>query len=200
MYKLSNILILRLIGPLWLVMFNFGILINKQSLGFMSLSASLHSDCKSKVNVSDDCSPPLLEFVGFYLSLYIAASAEGGMRPCIQAFGANQFDGNDINESKSKSSFFNWWVFAKLVGALLALLMLNYIQDNLSWELGFGIPCIVMFVALLLYLLGSLTYRFRLHSDEKNPFVRIGRVFMRPTRNHLIAPYAFIDAEHGRME
>ncbi|XP_042062844.1 protein NRT1/ PTR FAMILY 5.10-like isoform X1 [Salvia splendens] len=165
----------------------------------MSLSASLHNDCKTEVNASD-CSPPLLEFVGFYLSLYLAAFAEGGMRPCIQAFGADQFDGNDINESKSKSSF-NWWVFAMSAGALPALLILNYIQDNLSWELGFGIPCIVMFVALLLYLLGFLTYRFRLHSDEKkNQFVRISRVFMRPTRNHLVVPYAFVDAEHGRME
>ncbi|KAG6431970.1 hypothetical protein SASPL_103542 [Salvia splendens] len=181
-------------------MFNFRILINKQSLGFMSLSASLHSDCKTKVNAYDDCSPPPLEFVGFYLSLYLAAFAEGGMRPCIQAFGADQFDGNDINESKSKSSFFNWWVFAMSAGALLALLILNYVQDNFSWELGFGIPCVVMFVALLLYLLGSLTYRFRLHSDENNPFVRIGRVFMRPTRNHVVPPYAFVDAKHGRME
>ncbi|KAL1542811.1 hypothetical protein AAHA92_19851 [Salvia divinorum] len=184
--------------------FNFGILINKQSLGFLSLSASLHSECKAEANASD-CSPPPLEFIGFYLSLYLVAFAEGGMRPCIQGFGADQFDGNDINESKSKSSFFNWCFFAMSAGALPALLILNYIQDNLSWELGFGIPCVVMFAALLLYLLGSLSYRFCLHSNEENPFARIGRVFTRPARNRLAAaaPFAFVavaDAEHARME
>ncbi|KAG6388869.1 hypothetical protein SASPL_150305 [Salvia splendens] len=63
-------------------------------------------------------------------------------------------------------------------GSLLAFLILNYIQDNLSWELGFGIPYIVMLVVLLLYLLGSPTYLFRLHRDAKNPFARIGRVFL----------------------
>ncbi|XP_042033045.1 protein NRT1/ PTR FAMILY 5.10-like isoform X2 [Salvia splendens] len=125
-----------------------------------------------------DCAPPPLELVAFYLSLYLAAVGEGGMRPCIQAFGADQFDGDDVNESKSKSSFFNWWYFAMSAGSFVAILILNYIQDNLSWELGFGIPCIVMLVVLLLYLLGSPTYRFRLHTHANNPFARIGRVFL----------------------
>lgn len=169
---------------------------NVQSLGFLSLSASLHSDCKAEANTSI-CSPPLIELVGFYLSLYLAAIAEGGLRPCIQAFGADQFDGDDINESKSKSSFFNWWYFAMCAGALLALLILNYIQDNLSWELGFGIPCIVMFLALILYFLGSLTYRFRLHIDEKNPFIRISRVFVNAARNRHTVPPA---AEQTRLK
>ncbi|KAH6834042.1 Major facilitator superfamily protein [Perilla frutescens var. hirtella] len=152
------------------------------SLGFLSLSATLHSDCKISEN-SLVCSPPLLEVVVFYLSLYLAAFAEGGMRPCIQAFGADQFDEENINESKAKNSFFNWWYFSMAGGSLLALLILNYIQENLSWQLGFGIPCIVMCFALLLYLLGSFTYRFRLNNDEKNPFIRISRVFMNAVRN-----------------
>ncbi|XP_057793634.1 protein NRT1/ PTR FAMILY 5.10-like isoform X2 [Salvia miltiorrhiza] len=166
------------------------------SLGFLSLSASLHYECKAEANTSE-CSPPLQELVFFYLSLYLAAFAEGGMRPCIQAFGADQFDGDDINESKSKSSFFNWWYFAMNAGALLALLILNYIQDNLSWELGFGIPCFVMILALLLYLLGSFTYRFRLHTDAKNPFIRIGRVFMNAVGNRHTTPSA---SEQTRMK
>ncbi|KAH6775113.1 Major facilitator superfamily protein [Perilla frutescens var. hirtella] len=152
------------------------------SLGFLSLSATLHSDCKISEN-SLVCSPPLLEVVVFYLSLYLAAFAEGGMRPCIQAFGADQFDEENINESKAKNSFFNWWYFSMAGGSLLALLILNYIQENLSWQLGFGIPCIVMCFALLLYLLGSFTYRFRLNNDEKNPFIRISHVFMNAVRN-----------------
>ncbi|MFS7999365.1 putative proton-dependent oligopeptide transporter family [Helianthus anomalus] len=33
----------------------------------------------------------------------------GGQRPCIQDFG--EFDANHLEELKSKSSFFNWWIF-----------------------------------------------------------------------------------------
>lgn len=122
------------------------------------------------------------------------------MRPCIQAFGADQFDGEDIDESKAKSSFFNWWYFSMAAGSLLAVVILNYIQENLSWELGFAIPCIVMFFALLLYLLGSLTYRFRLQRDERNPFVRIGRVFMNATRNRHSSPPAFAYEEEEQAK
>lgn len=175
------------------------ILIHIQSLGFLSLSASLRSNFEIEENGSV-YPPSLLELVAFYLSLYLAAFAEGGMRPCIQAFGADQFDEEDINESKAKSSFFNWWYFAMAAGSLLALVILNYIQENLSWELGFAIPCIVMFFALLLYLLGSLTYRFRLPRDEKNPFARISRVFMNAMRNRRTSPPTLASEEEEQAK
>lgn len=61
--------------------------------------------------------------------------------------------------------------------------MLVYIQDNLSWALGFGIPCIVLVAALLVFLLGSRTYRYSAKENGKNPFMRIGRVIVRAIRN-----------------
>ncbi|KAL1542810.1 protein NRT1/ PTR FAMILY 5.10-like isoform X2 [Salvia divinorum] len=134
-------------------------------LGLLSLSASLHSS---------NSSPPLLEVVFFFFSLYLVAFAQGGHKPCVQAFGADQFDDEDETELVEKSSFFNWWYFSMNGGIFVAQLVLSYIQDNLSWGLGFGIPCIMMCFALVVYLLGSTTYRFRVRSNQKNPFVRIG--------------------------
>ena len=61
--------------------------------------------------------------------------AHGEFNPCIQAFGADQFDGE---ESKAQSSFFNWWNFGVCGAVSVILLILIYIQDNLSWGLGFG--------------------------------------------------------------
>ncbi|KAI9083055.1 hypothetical protein K1719_034959 [Acacia pycnantha] len=40
-------------------------------------------------------------------------------------------------------------VDALCAGIFVALLTLNRIQDNLSWVLGFGIPCLVMIIALI---------------------------------------------------
>ncbi|KAK4859735.1 hypothetical protein QYF36_010789 [Acer negundo] len=91
----------------------------------------------------------------------------------------HQFDGQHPEECKSKSSFFNWWGFGICVGAFSSHLILNYIQDNLSWALGFGIPCIAMVLALLVYFLGTNTYRFSI----KSTFVRIGQVFIAAIRN-----------------
>ncbi|KAH0658951.1 hypothetical protein KY285_029258 [Solanum tuberosum] len=151
-------------------------------LGFLTLSTVLpssHSDCQDTAT----CSPPKFQIIFFFFSLYLVAFGQGGHKPCVQAFGADQFDAQDPEESKAKSSFFNWWYFGMCGGLFMTLCILNYVQDNLSWGLGFGIPCIVMGLALVVFLLGSFTYRFRQSSDEKNPFIRIGNVFTNAARN-----------------
>ncbi|GFS45655.1 major facilitator superfamily protein [Actinidia rufa] len=86
-------------------------------LGLLTLSAVLpsfsSSDCESDTNVNP-CSPPELQIVFFFFSLYLVAVAQGGHKPCVQAFGADQFDAQHPQEYKAKSSFFNWWVFVNV--------------------------------------------------------------------------------------
>ncbi|KAG8378478.1 hypothetical protein BUALT_Bualt08G0141300 [Buddleja alternifolia] len=155
-------------------------------LAFMSLSASLNSfkssDCRAASN-NTECSPPQLQIIFFLCSLYLVAFAQGGYSPCVQAFGADQFDEEDKKECKAKSSFFNWWYCFSVGGILVPVLALTYIQENVSWELGFGIPAIVMCFALIVFLSGSTTYRFRTNKDQSNPFVRIQRVFFKAATN-----------------
>ncbi|KAK3013732.1 hypothetical protein RJ639_008649 [Escallonia herrerae] len=158
-------------------------------LGLLTLSAlfTSSSDCTVSANTTS-CSPSRAEVIFFFFSLYLVAVAQGGHKPCVQAFGADQFDAADPEECKARSSFFNWWYFGLCAGTIASLLILSYIQDNLSWVLGFGIPCIVMGIALLVFLLGTLTYRFTLKGDEKSPFTRIGQVFVKAARNWRTSP------------
>lgn len=136
----------------------------------------------------------------FFFSLYLVAIGESGHKPCVQAFGADQFDSEDEEELKMKSSFFNWWYFSLCLGCILAILILNYVQDNLSWSLGFGIPCVIMTVGLVLFLLGTRSYRFSIRRDERNPFARIGRVFVAAVRNMRISkPSAIVEEEGNGM-
>ncbi|CDP10709.1 unnamed protein product [Coffea canephora] len=109
----------------------------------------------------------------FFVSLYLIALAQG-YKPCVQAFGANQFNGKHQEKSKAKSSFFNWWLCGLCIGSIVAHLILHYIQHNISWALGFGIPCLVMILGLILFLLGHRTYFFDVkRGDEESPFGRI---------------------------
>ncbi|CAK9135407.1 unnamed protein product [Ilex paraguariensis] len=81
---------------------------------------------------------------------------------------------------------------------MISLWILNYIQDNLSWGLGFGIPCIVMGLALVIFLLGTTTYRFSIKGDEKSPFIRIGQVFVKAARNWQTTTSAISIEEEAR--
>ncbi|XP_073023012.1 protein NRT1/ PTR FAMILY 5.10-like [Primulina eburnea] len=170
-------------------------------LGLLSASAFFFpfedSDCQKASN-NTACSPPQLQVILFFFSLYVVALAQGGHKPCVQAFGADQFDELDPIECKAKSSFFNWWYFSFCAGVLVALTILNYIQDNLGWGLGFGIPCIVMCLALIIFFLGTRTYRFRTPSDDRNPFIRIGQVFVRAVRNWHTKPAAISTEEEAQ--
>ncbi|KAJ4846979.1 hypothetical protein Tsubulata_719977 [Turnera subulata] len=111
----------------------------------------------------------------FFFSLYLVAIGQGGHKPCVQTFGADQFDGQHPKESIAKSSFFNWWNFCLSVGAVSSQLILVYIQDNVNWALGFGIPGMLMVAALFVFLLGRRTYRYSNRRNEKYPFMRVLR-------------------------
>ncbi|KEH29316.1 peptide/nitrate transporter plant, partial [Medicago truncatula] len=149
-------------------------LIYIMGLGLLTLSAMLPS--------ITFCSPQS-QVILFFISLYLIAIGQGGHKPCVQAFGADQFDEKHPKEHRARSSFFNWWYFTMVAGASATLLILSYIQDNYSWVVGFGIPCVVMIIALIVFLIGTITYRFNINDNNKSPFLRIGRVFVVAARN-----------------
>ena len=64
----------------------------------------------------------------FFIALYILAVGEGGHKPCVQTFAADQFDEEKPEEKAAKSSFFNWWYLGIVVGASSAILVVIYIQ------------------------------------------------------------------------
>ncbi|KAL6179151.1 hypothetical protein ACLB2K_050667 [Fragaria x ananassa] len=139
-----------------------------------------------------------LQVLMFFFSLYLVAVGQGGHKPCVQAFGADQFDRNYPEESKAKSSFFNWWYFGICAGPLLTLAVLDYIQDNLSWGLGFSLPFVVMVFALLIFLSGTRKYRFSIKGEEENAFGRIGKVFAAALRNRRTTSLATALEEESR--
>ncbi|XP_021287575.1 protein NRT1/ PTR FAMILY 5.10-like [Herrania umbratica] len=170
-------------------------------LGLLTLSATLPSVSTSGGQNADNVtlsSSLQFQLILFFFSLYLVAFAQGGHKPCVQAFGADQFDTQDPEECKAKSSFFNWWYFGMCAGTLITLWVLNYIQDNLSWVLGFGIPFLMMSVGLVVFLLGTTTYRFSVKGDEESPFMRIGRVFILAVRNWKTASSAIAAEEEAQ--
>ncbi|XP_011654839.2 protein NRT1/ PTR FAMILY 5.10 isoform X1 [Cucumis sativus] len=173
-------------------------------LGLLALSAALPSLGISACQQTEKflpCSPNLVQVILFFFSLYLVAFGKGGHEPCIQAFGADQFDEQHPEERKAKSSFFNWWYLGISFGTLSTLNIMSYVQENLSWSLGFGIPCIAMAFGFAVFLLGTRTYRFSNRGVEENPSVRIGRVFITAIKNWQVnsSEIAHEEETHGLL-
>ncbi|KAH9758074.1 protein NRT1/ PTR FAMILY 5.10 [Citrus sinensis] len=135
------------------------------------------------------------------LSALCAVLAQGGQRPCVQAVGADQFDEKHPEECKLKSPFFNWWYFGMCTSSIFTHFIISSVQENLYWGLGFGIPCISMAIAPIVFLLGTKSYRYTMKGNGMNPFLRIGKVFVAAIRNfRAAAPSAMaLEQEAGTI-
>ena len=57
-----------------------------------------------------------------------------------------------------KKSFFNWFYFAINWGSCLAVTVVVYVQDSISWAIGFAIPTVAMAIAIITFTAGSSLY------------------------------------------
>ncbi|KAK6271428.1 hypothetical protein POUND7_008526 [Theobroma cacao] len=112
----------------------------------------------------------------FFTALYLLAIGEGGHKPCVQAFAADQFDENNPEEKAAKSSFFNWWYLGIVTGSSLAIVAVVYLQDNVSWTAGFGVLAGSLAVAFALFLIGI--KRYRKQSPAGSQFTRVAQVLV----------------------
>ncbi|KAK9067530.1 hypothetical protein SSX86_011641 [Deinandra increscens subsp. villosa] len=129
-----------------------------------------------------DCNKPASSFqIGiFYCALYIIAIGTGGTKPNISTMGADQFDDFEPKERAHKLTFFNWWMFSILVGTLFSNTFLVYIQDNVGWGLGYGVPTLALLVAIIAFVVGTPVYRHKPRAESA--FTRMAKVLVASAR------------------
>lgn len=121
-----------------------------------------------------------LQLAVFFGALYTLAVGTGGTKPNISTIGADQFDDFDSKEKGHKLSFFNWWMFSIFFGTLFANTILVYIQDNVGWTLGYGLPTAGLAISIVIFLAGTPFYRHRVPSGS--PFTRMAKVIIAALR------------------
>ncbi|XP_021845629.2 protein NRT1/ PTR FAMILY 5.6 [Spinacia oleracea] len=114
--------------------------------------------------------------VVFFIAAYLVALATGGHKPCLESFGADQFDDNHSEERKQKMSFFNWWNIALCSGLFFGVTLIVYLQDYVSWGVGFCILTVTMGATVLIFVLGRPVYRYRI--ARGSPLTPLLRVFV----------------------
>ncbi|KAB1219319.1 Protein NRT1/ PTR FAMILY 5.2 [Morella rubra] len=152
-------------------------------MSVLTLSVSLRSlkppPC-AEANVENCKKASTLHLAVFYGALYTLAVGTGGTKPNISTIGADQFDEFHPKEKAHKLSFFNWWMFSIFFGTLFANTVLVYIQDNVGWSLGYGLPTLGLAISIVIFLAGTPYYRHKMPTGS--PFTRMARVIVAAIR------------------
>lgn len=118
------------------------------------------------------CKPPSkLQFAVLYAAITAAAIGIGGSRSNVATMGANQFD-----KYKDQETFFNWYFFTFYTSGVISATAIVYVEDNVSWRMGFGLCVVFSLIGLVIFLFGKLFYR---HDKlQGSPFIGLARVFV----------------------
>lgn len=127
--------------------------------------------CPTQVNCQEASN---MQLSALYIALLLTSLGTGGIRPCVVTFAADQFDMSKLKTESRSWNFFNWYYFCMGVASLLAATVVVYIQDNISWGLGLGIPTAAMALSLVAFILGSTMYKKM--KPGGSPYVRVVQV------------------------
>ncbi|KAM7459373.1 hypothetical protein LguiA_036367 [Lonicera macranthoides] len=110
--------------------------------------------------LSSTCIPSTnLQLVLLCSSFGLMSIGAGGIRSSSLAFGADQLNKRDNLKSVGVlESYFSWYYVSMAVSILLAFTCVVYIQDNMGWSVGFGVPVVLMFFSALSFYLASSFY------------------------------------------
>ncbi|KAF8664912.1 hypothetical protein HU200_054229 [Digitaria exilis] len=116
----------------------------------------------------------------FYVGLYLQGLG-CAMQPVVTSFGGDQFDDSDEEGRRRQSSFFNWFYQSLNVGSLIGGTVLVWVQSNISWGLGYGIPALCSVLAVAVFLAGTGAYR-RHQPPAGSPITRVAQVVVAAAR------------------
>ncbi|KAK6123267.1 hypothetical protein DH2020_042995 [Rehmannia glutinosa] len=100
--------------------------------------------------------PPQTTFLLAGFGLMILGA--GAIRPCNLAFGADQFNPNTVSGKRGIDSFFNWYFFTLTFAQMVSVTLVVYVQSDVSWPIGLGIPTVFMLISCFLFFMGTKIY------------------------------------------
>ncbi|XP_050216451.1 protein NRT1/ PTR FAMILY 5.2-like [Mercurialis annua] len=175
-----------LLGRYWTIAISCIIYLLGMSLLTLSVSLpSLKPPTCQDTNINNCQKASTLQLAVLFGALYTLAIGTGGTKPNISTIGADQFDDFDPKEKNQKLSFFNWWMFGIFSGTLFANTVLVYIQDNIGWSLGFGLPTLGLLISITVFLAGTPFYRHKVLCGS--PFMKMGMVIVAAIRKMKVA-------------
>uniref|UniRef100_A0A8C5NT88 Solute carrier family 15 member 2 n=1 Tax=Junco hyemalis TaxID=40217 RepID=A0A8C5NT88_JUNHY len=96
------------------------------------------------------------------VGLFLIALGTGGIKPCVSAFGGDQFEEEHTSE---RSKFFSIFYLSINAGSLISTFVTPVLRGDVKcfgedcYALAFGVPAALMVLALVVFIAGSGLYR-----------------------------------------
>ncbi|NXQ88723.1 S15A3 protein, partial [Nyctibius grandis] len=90
-----------------------------------------------------------------YIDLLLLALGASSLRANLSPFGADQVRDRGGDATRR---FFNWFYWSTNIGAVFSLLVVAFVQQNISFLAGYLIPVACLALALLIFLLATPTF------------------------------------------
>ncbi|KAL6847773.1 hypothetical protein ACP4OV_021901 [Aristida adscensionis] len=110
-----------------------------------------------------------------YAAACLLAMGAGGTRFTVATMGADQF-----GSARDQDTFFNWYFVFVYASFIVGDTVVVYLQDAVSWALGFGVCLAATAASLVVLLLGARYYR--MPAPKGSPYTELARVVVTAVR------------------
>lgn len=123
---------------------------------------------------------------GPLIGLILAAIGTGGIKPCVSAFGGNQFK---PTQNKYLASFFSLFYLSINIGSTIGTLITPVLRSDIKcfgddcYPLAFGLPAILMIVSVVVFLIGTPYYIRDKPKGKDNVILQTGGCIYYALRN-----------------
>lgn len=111
-----------------------------------------------------------------FIGLLLIAFGAGGIKPCVAAFGAEQFKLPE--QEKQTAKYFSAFYFAINFGSLISTLVTPILRDDIHcfdnydcFSAGFGLPAALMILSIIIFVCGKPLYK--MVPNRGNMFLKV---------------------------
>ncbi|KAF0907221.1 hypothetical protein E2562_015728 [Oryza meyeriana var. granulata] len=117
----------------------------------------------------------------FFSGLYLTAIGCGGVRSALLPLGADQFNSDSSLDMQKRRNFFSFFYICVIFGVITSGTVVVWVQENVSWAIGYGIATACIALALIGFLVG--TPIFRRHEPHGSAVKSVFQVIVASFRN-----------------
>jgi POT family proton-dependent oligopeptide transporter len=93
---------------------------------------------------------------GLYIGCMLIALGAGGIKPCVSAFMADQFE---KGQEHLIEGAYGWFYLSINIGSTFGILMVPLLRNEYGYAVAFAAPGVAMAIALVIYVMGRKLYR-----------------------------------------